>query len=352
MPRASSPPPAASALPARRRPRGLGGGVDHDSCAPPAATPALPLPRCRTSPSAAATRQSCRHLADHDPLTGLLNRRSLRARARPPRRPRRALRAARRGCSCSTSTTSRTSTTRSATAPATSSSRRSRTRCAPAARRRRDRRLGGDEFAMLLPTAAPPPSASPTTCSRRPRRAISRLGRRRTITASVGVASSPQHCRRGRARQRRPGDVRRQGGRPRPRRAPRRRTASRARRAPSRGRADPRALDEDRFVLHASRSSTSPGVRPQYELLLRMRDDRRRADPAGRVPAGGRALRPDPADRPLGGRAGDPRCSASARTRGGAASSGSTSPGRSTGDPSCWSDRARAAATGVDPPAR
>ena len=44
--------------------------------------------RSRTSPSAGASRRELRHLADHDPLTGLLNRRALRARARPPRRPR------------------------------------------------------------------------------------------------------------------------------------------------------------------------------------------------------------------------------------------------------------------------
>ena len=60
-----------------------------------------------------------RHMADHDPLTGLLNRRSFeRELERHVSYVERDGPEARR--SCSTSTTSRRSTTRSATPPATS----------------------------------------------------------------------------------------------------------------------------------------------------------------------------------------------------------------------------------------
>ena len=58
-----------------------------------------------------------------------------------------------------------------------------------------------------------------------------------------------------------------------------------------------------------SRSSTcAPATCTQHELLLRMRGDERRADPARRLPLHRRALRPDPGDRPLGRRAARSSC--------------------------------------------
>ena len=54
-----------------------------------------------------------------------------------------------------------------------------------------------------------------------------------------------------------------------------------------------------------SRSSSSRrGATVQHELLLRMRDERGRTIPPGRFLPGGRGVRPDPGDRPLGARRG------------------------------------------------
>ena len=91
---------------------------------------ALAGPRCRRAPAllhrpdpghlrAQALRGQLQHLADHDPLTGLFNRRRFEQELE------RAGRLAERygtpaPCWCSTSTTSSTSTTRSGTRPATS----------------------------------------------------------------------------------------------------------------------------------------------------------------------------------------------------------------------------------------
>ena len=68
------------------------------------------------------------------------------------------------------------------------------------------------------------------------------------------------------------------------------------------------AIDEDRFA-HVAQPifDLATGAMTQFEVLLRMRDDARRPDPAGRVPVDRRAARDDPADRRDDGRAGDPR---------------------------------------------
>ena len=59
-----------AALAARRRDDRVGRDQRHPRCATSTCSC-----RSRTSPSAAATRPSCEYLADHDPLTGIFNRR-------------------------------------------------------------------------------------------------------------------------------------------------------------------------------------------------------------------------------------------------------------------------------------
>ena len=107
------------ALPARQRPHGLGLGA-RDARARRRRQPE-PHPRPdpghhRAPPLRGAPAAHGRPRPAHRPVQPP----PLRAGARPPRRPRRALRRRAARCWCSTSTTSRASTTRSATTPATS----------------------------------------------------------------------------------------------------------------------------------------------------------------------------------------------------------------------------------------
>ena len=90
-------------------------------------------------------------------------------------------------------TVRRTSTTRSATAPATSSSARSRTRCASGWRGIGEviARLGGDEFAVLVPDGGPDDAeaiAGDLLEAIRSVRISSHSGRLRNVSASIGVA--------------------------------------------------------------------------------------------------------------------------------------------------------------------
>ena len=91
-----------------------------------------------------------------------------------------------------------------------------------------------------------------------------------------------------------------------------------------------RAFEEDRFELHAQPIiDLATGETVQRELLIRMRGDGRRADPAGRVPACGGEVRSDPRHRPLGDR--PSRRSRRARDRRGDQHLGSLDRGRRVG---------------------
>ena len=196
--------------------------------------------RCRTSPSAAATRPSCATspTTTRSPACSTAARSSASSSATSPTSARYG--AARRGDRARPrplqddqrhARPRRRRRARSAASP---------TRCASRLRESDVlARLGGDEFAVLLPergAATRPTEVAAATCStsvraRRPCRP--RTGRARTSRrASASRCSTPRarRDRRGRARRRRPRDVRRQGGRARPLRGRRRR-----RRAPRRG---------------------------------------------------------------------------------------------------------------------
>ena len=176
-------------------------------------------------------------------------------------------------------------------------------------------RLGGDEFAILLPEATPEEAdavAAAVLDSVRTLAVPTATGRTRTVTASLGIAlfdSAPADDGRGRARQRRPRDVRRQGGRARPARRLRRARAARDadRGAHLVGGHDPRRarrgpLRPARAADHRPRDRRGDPVRAAAAHARR----RRRADRPVRLPPRRRALRPDGGDRPLGRRARDP----------------------------------------------
>ena len=259
-----------------------------------------------------------RHLADHDPLTGLLNRRRFEqeldrhvARGRALRPARRAARARPRPLQVR-QRRARPPRRRRADPVASRRSLRDRlrdTRHARAPRRRRVRRA-----AAATPTSAGAEHVAGDARARRPRGGDGRwrATAARRVTTSVGVApfGARRPQRRGAADRGRPRDVRGEGGRPRPLRASSRRDAARPERVraprelagahPRRARRRPLrpARPADPRPAHAARSR-------QHELLLRMLRRRRRADRARRVPAARRALRAGAGDRPLGRRARD-----------------------------------------------
>ena len=165
---------------------------------------------------------------------------------------------------------------------------------------------------MILPRARCGRHAtSRRACWAGPRRRQLEIGQRaRRATASIGIAPFGTGDGLG-ARiwsTRRHRDVRREGSRARP--ARRRTTRTHRQRAdanaPGLGRADPSALENDGFVLHAQPILGCAGdQRPRHELLLRLIGEERRADPARRVPLHGRALRSRRRPRPMGRAPGD-----------------------------------------------
>ena len=206
-------------------------------------------------------------------------------------------------------------------------------------------RLGGDEFAVLVPDGGPRDAeASARRAARgdprgshlephRPAARRQRLDRRRAVRLAPAD-------RRGRARQRRPRDVRGQGGGPRPRRMPRRR-AGRAGPARQPAVVDGRDPRRARRGAAGAAGAADHGPRERRDRPVRAAAAHarpaRRADLAGRVPARRRALRPDRRDRQVGGAARDPRCSARSSRARTASSSRSTSPGARPATPSCSS---------------
>ena len=221
---------------------------------------------------APALRAQLQHMADHDPLTGLLNRRALRAeldRARravaalrrraarvlvldldhfkyvndTPRPPRRR-RADRRASPTLLRARLRETRRRSRASAATSSP-----CCCRTADRDRGRARRPTTLLEARPRRAPPPAGR------------GRAGRSRRASASRSFDGRRRPHRRGAAGQRRPRDVRRQGGRARPLRVLRRRRA-RARRGSRRAwtwveRIRARARGRRLRAATPSRSSTS-----------------------------------------------------------------------------------------------
>ena len=253
-------------------------------------------------------------MADHDPLTGLLNRRSFEreltahvARSGALRRGGRAAHARHRPLQV-------------------------RERHARPQRGRRDHRAGG-------PGAAQRACASPTwwrasaatssrCCCPRPTRRRARGGgqparggarpeRQRQQARLAWPVGERGRCdghrrrrahRRGPPRERRPGDVRRQGGRPRPDGRLLRRGAQRGAHEGPRdlGAAHP-VRARGRPLLAARPADRRPVHRARRPVRAAPADAQRerRPDPAGRVPVHRRAARPGAGHRPLGGGQGD-----------------------------------------------
>ena len=190
-------------------------------------------------------------------------------------------------------------------------------------------RLGGDEFAILLPEATPEEAdgvAAAVLDAVRTLAVPTATGRTRTVTASLGMALFDAHApadRRGGPRQRRPRDVRRQGGGPRPaRRLCRARAAGDAPRgAHVVGGHDPRRAGRGPLrPLRAADRRPRLGRGDAVRAAAAHARPGRRPDQPRRLPPGRRALRPDGRDRPLGRHARDPhgrrRAPPRARARG------------------------------------
>ena len=176
-------------------------------------------------------------------------------------------------------------------------------------------RLGGDEFAILLPEATPEEAdgvAAAVLDAVRTLAVPTATGRTRTVTASLGMALFD-------AAHRLTGEevlVNADLAMYDAKEAGRDQLAAYAAPEHQEARLEARmswadmirdALAEDRFVLHAQPIvDLATGEVTQYELLLRMRGPDGDLISPVRLPPGRRALRPDGGDRPLGRHARDP----------------------------------------------
>ena len=191
-------------------------------------------------------------------------------------------------------------------------------------RRRRVRRAAAADDALEDAEAIAPGAASTTSRERTSTRARGRqrprhaLDRHRARSSPAARADARRAARRGRHRH-----VRGEGGRPRPRRLVRRATAPTA---PARMRARlswseriREALEHDRFVLFQQPilDLARGDGRPPRAAAAHADGDGGDLIPPGRVPLRRRALRPDPGDRPLGRSRGRSSCSPRARPRAG-----------------------------------